>query len=101
MAAIRSARLPAEADPDQPLRCNQVWGSSTECETCSTSTGRVVSRLLISRAEAALASDCSAGQAVSVVRASTALARWPGLGPGRVPWARRCPPSSGRWVRGR
>eukprot|EP00969_Alexandrium_andersonii_P081316 3584970-Alexandrium_andersonii.AAC.1 len=63
MAAIRASRLPAEVGPDQPLRCNQVWARSTDCEACSASTGRVVSRLLSSRAEAVLASDCSAGQA--------------------------------------
>eukprot|EP00969_Alexandrium_andersonii_P085983 3790992-Alexandrium_andersonii.AAC.1 len=66
MAAIRAARLPTEVDPDQPLRCSQVWTSSTECEACSAAAGQVVSRLLGSCAEAFLASDCSAGQAVSV-----------------------------------
>eukprot|EP00969_Alexandrium_andersonii_P176879 7821043-Alexandrium_andersonii.AAC.1 len=31
-------------------------------------------------------------------RASTALANWPGPGPDHTPWARRCPPSRGRWA---
>eukprot|EP00969_Alexandrium_andersonii_P078531 3462761-Alexandrium_andersonii.AAC.1 len=65
MAAIRASRLPAEVDPDQPLRCSHVWASNTDCEACSTAAGRVVARLVHSRAEAVLASDCSAGQAVS------------------------------------
>eukprot|EP00969_Alexandrium_andersonii_P024197 1056203-Alexandrium_andersonii.AAC.1 len=65
MAAIRASRLPAEVDLDQPLRCSQVWGCNTDCEACCAATGRVVSGLVNSRAEAVLASDCSAGQAVS------------------------------------
>eukprot|EP00969_Alexandrium_andersonii_P371047 15478645-Alexandrium_andersonii.AAC.1 len=65
MAAIRTSRFPAEVDPDQPLRCNQVWVSSTDCDTCSASTGWVVSRLVGSQADAVPASDCSVGQAVS------------------------------------
>eukprot|EP00969_Alexandrium_andersonii_P051430 2259422-Alexandrium_andersonii.AAC.1 len=88
MVAIRASRLPAEVDPDQPLRHSHIWASNTDREACSTATGRVVTRLVHSRAEAVLASDCSAGQAVSVAWAPAALAHWPGPGPDRTPWAR-------------
>eukprot|EP00969_Alexandrium_andersonii_P011946 520837-Alexandrium_andersonii.AAC.1 len=63
MAAIRASRLPAEVDPDQPAKCNQVWTDRSECGLCSATTGQVVSRLVGSGAEAVLASDCTAGQA--------------------------------------
>eukprot|EP00969_Alexandrium_andersonii_P231511 10224000-Alexandrium_andersonii.AAC.1 len=89
MAAIRASRLPAEIDPDQPARRSQVWSDSSECGACSIATGQVVSRLVRPQAEAALASDCSAGQAVSVVWAPAVPAHWPGPGPDHAPWARR------------
>eukprot|EP00969_Alexandrium_andersonii_P014097 614895-Alexandrium_andersonii.AAC.1 len=63
MSAIRASRLPAELDPDQPLRQGNVWTACSDCEACSVATGRVATRLVNSRAEAVLASDCSARQA--------------------------------------
>eukprot|EP00969_Alexandrium_andersonii_P109855 4846672-Alexandrium_andersonii.AAC.1 len=97
MADVRASRLPAELDPDQPARRNEVWSDCSDCRACQLSAGGVFSRLDRCRAEAVLASDCSAGQAVSVVWPPTTPAHWPGPGPGHIPWARRRPPAVGRW----
>eukprot|EP00969_Alexandrium_andersonii_P244902 10822217-Alexandrium_andersonii.AAC.1 len=69
MAAIRASRLPAEVDPDQPFRHGNTWSAGSECEACSLAIGRVHTRLVAGRADAALAMDCPAGQVASVVKA--------------------------------
>eukprot|EP00969_Alexandrium_andersonii_P237195 10470271-Alexandrium_andersonii.AAC.1 len=70
MSAIRAARLPTEVGPDLPARRSDVWSAGSDCASCALAVGGAVGKLARSQAEAILATNCTLGQAASVVWAA-------------------------------